>query len=134
MDDKLLGMPQYSFVEVGGPIRSGFLFLLHLAWESRFRLPILLVVGLMVLDVRMQLEIDFDAELMQERRMQLVRNIEDGDDEDDEGEDDYSDEDEFELDGDIEIDDDGDSDSIDDEDYTNYTSMSDSYEVPNDGK
>ncbi|XP_046389476.1 phosphopantothenoylcysteine decarboxylase subunit VHS3 isoform X1 [Ischnura elegans] len=96
MDDKFLGMPRYSFVEVGGPIRSGFLFLLHLAWESRFRLPILLIVGLMVLDVRMQLEIDFDADLMQDRRNRLVEIIDDEwRNDEDEGDDDDSDE-EFE--------------------------------------
>ncbi|GFY43694.1 uncharacterized protein TNIN_402641 [Trichonephila inaurata madagascariensis] len=33
-------------------------FFFHLAWESRVRLPVLLTVWFMVLDVRMQLEIN----------------------------------------------------------------------------
>ncbi|KAG8233905.1 hypothetical protein J437_LFUL005233 [Ladona fulva] len=67
-DDNQVGMPHQSFVNVDGPIRSGFLFLMQLAWESRFRLPFLLFVGLMVLDVRMQLEIDIDGGIVNERR------------------------------------------------------------------
>ncbi|KFM80496.1 hypothetical protein X975_04953, partial [Stegodyphus mimosarum] len=34
-------------------------FFFSLAWESRIRLPVLLTVCFMVLDVRMQLEINF---------------------------------------------------------------------------
>ncbi|XP_076269539.1 uncharacterized protein LOC143202134 [Rhynchophorus ferrugineus] len=33
-------------------------FLLKLAWDCRYRLPLLITVGFMVLDVRMQLDID----------------------------------------------------------------------------
>lgn len=34
------------------------LFLLKLAWDCRYRLPLLITVGFMVLDVRMQLDIN----------------------------------------------------------------------------
>ncbi|XP_072395583.1 uncharacterized protein [Diabrotica undecimpunctata] len=40
------------------------LFLLKLAWDCRYRLPLLITVGFMVLDVRMQLDIN-----VQTRRM-----------------------------------------------------------------
>ncbi|CAH1183046.1 unnamed protein product [Ceutorhynchus assimilis] len=34
------------------------MFLLKLAWDCRYRLPLLITVGFMVLDVRMQLDIN----------------------------------------------------------------------------
>lgn len=37
---------------------SPLLFLLKLAWDCRYRLPLLITVGFMVLDVRMQLDIN----------------------------------------------------------------------------
>ncbi|XP_050294705.1 uncharacterized protein LOC126734909 [Anthonomus grandis grandis] len=37
---------------------SPLLFLLKLAWDCRFRLPLLITVGFMVLDVRMQLDLN----------------------------------------------------------------------------
>lgn len=43
-----------------GTFKSGLLFLLNLAWESRVRLPFLIAIGFMVLDMRMQLEINID--------------------------------------------------------------------------
>uniref|UniRef100_A0A1B6LQ39 Uncharacterized protein n=1 Tax=Graphocephala atropunctata TaxID=36148 RepID=A0A1B6LQ39_9HEMI len=43
-----------------GPFRTGLLFLFHLAWKSRVRLPVLIAIGFMVLDIRMHLEINID--------------------------------------------------------------------------
>ncbi|KAL1497652.1 hypothetical protein ABEB36_008574 [Hypothenemus hampei] len=37
---------------------SPLIFLLKLAWNCRYRLPLLITVGFMVLDVRMQLDIN----------------------------------------------------------------------------
>nr|CAI5826939.1 unnamed protein product [Callosobruchus analis] len=34
------------------------MFLLKLAWDCRYRLPLLITIGFMVLDVEMQLDID----------------------------------------------------------------------------
>lgn len=43
-----------------GPFRTGLIFLFHLAWKSRVRLPVLIAIGFMVLDIRMQFEINID--------------------------------------------------------------------------
>lgn len=42
----------------GPVIQHGLMFLLKLAWESRFRLPILLTVLFMALDLRIQVDIN----------------------------------------------------------------------------
>ncbi|GLG98673.1 Uncharacterized protein GBIM_05281 [Gryllus bimaculatus] len=41
---------------------KGLVFLFRLAWDCRFRLPLLITIGFMVLDVRMQLEINVDVD------------------------------------------------------------------------
>lgn len=52
----------YYHFRSGNEIRmseiSPLVFLLKLAWDCRFRLPLLITVGFMVLDVRMQLDIN----------------------------------------------------------------------------
>lgn len=58
----------------GSTFHKGLLFLFQLAWDCRFRLPLLITIGFMVLDVRMQLEINVDVE---------QRNVQ-GDDSDEE--------------------------------------------------
>lgn len=86
--------PISSVLGLDGAFQKSLVFLLNLAWKSRFHLPILIAVGFMVLDVRMQLEINVDVQ---------VRNVhdQDGDDDDDDDEDDNDDdEDEVEDDGD----------------------------------
>jgi hypothetical protein len=82
--------PISSLLGLDGAFQKSLVFLLNLAWKSRFHLPILIAVGFMVLDVRMQLEINVDVQ---------VRNVhdQDGDDDDDDDEDD-SDDDEDEVD------------------------------------
>lgn len=44
------------------------MFLLKLAWDSRFKLPLLITIGFMVLDIRMQLEITVES-----RRVRRIR-------------------------------------------------------------
>ncbi|XP_063240621.1 uncharacterized protein LOC134541264 [Bacillus rossius redtenbacheri] len=64
---------------VNGPLQQCLLFLLKLAWSSRFRLPVLITVGFMILDIRMQLEINVDIAVRQEH----VRDHEEDEDSDD---------------------------------------------------
>jgi hypothetical protein len=76
-----------SVLGLGGAFQKGLVFLLNLAWKSRFRLPLLITVGFMVLDVRMKLEINLDLEVAH------VHNQDEDDGDDDEGEDDDGDDD-----------------------------------------
>ncbi|KAJ8946792.1 hypothetical protein NQ314_008775 [Rhamnusium bicolor] len=39
-------------------IMSPLVFLIKLAWDCRYRLPLLITVGFMILDIRMQLDIN----------------------------------------------------------------------------
>lgn len=56
----MLGLTSKAYCAPRGPVKSLLLFLFHLAWKSRIRLPVLIAVGFMVLDLRMQLEINID--------------------------------------------------------------------------
>lgn len=80
--------PISSVLGLGGAFQEGLVFLLNLAWKSRFRLPVLITVGFMVLDVRMQLEINLDLEVAH-----VHNQDDDGDDDEEEvdGDDDDSD-------------------------------------------
>lgn len=49
---------------------NALLFLLKLAWESRFKLPLLITIGFMMLDIRMQLEVTVES-----RRVRRIRPI-----------------------------------------------------------
>lgn len=49
---------------------SALIFLLKLAWESRLKLPLLITIGFMVLDIRMQLEITVES-----RRVRRLRPV-----------------------------------------------------------
>lgn len=80
--------PISSVLGLGGAFQKGLVFLLKLAWNSRFRLPVLITVGFMVLDVRMQLEINLDLEVAH------VHNQDEDEVDDDEEEDDDRDDDE----------------------------------------
>ena len=53
-------------------VKPGLLFLLRLAWESRARLPLLIMSGFMALGVRVQLEINIEraASFMPRLRLQ----------------------------------------------------------------
>ena len=89
--------PISSLLGLDGVFQKSLVFLLNLAWKSRFHLPVLIAVGFMVLDVRMQLEINVDVQ---------VRHVhdQDGDDENDEDDDDNDEDDD---DDDDELEDDG---------------------------
>lgn len=50
---------------IDGPLKKGFFFLIRLAWESRIRIPYLIAVAFMALDIRMQLEITVDRAVRQ---------------------------------------------------------------------
>lgn len=49
---------------------NGLMFLLNLAWECRYKLPLLITISFMVLDIRMQLEITIES-----RRVRRIRPI-----------------------------------------------------------
>lgn len=48
------------FLGSGGMLHRALLFMLKLGWRSRFRLPVLIVVAFVAMDIRMQLEIDVE--------------------------------------------------------------------------
>lgn len=74
----MLGFTSKAYCAPRGPAKSLLLFLFHLAWKSRIRLPVLIAVGFMVLDLRMQLEINIDLGM---GGMQGVPNGGEGNDE-----------------------------------------------------
>lgn len=47
---------------------NALMFLLKLAWDSRFKLPLLITIGFMVLDIRMQLEITVESRRVRRTR------------------------------------------------------------------
>lgn len=47
---------------------NALLFLLKLAWDSRFKLPLLITIGFMMLDIRIQLEVTVES-----RRVRRIR-------------------------------------------------------------
>jgi len=101
--------PISSLLGLDGAFQKSLVFLLNLAWKSRFHLPVLIAVGFMVLDIRMQLEINVDVQ---------VRHVHDQDGDEDDHEDDDED-DEDDDDDDDEVEDDG-----DEGDYGNITGNS----------
>lgn len=79
--------------KVASSLRGPFSFLLRLAWESRIRLPVLITVAFMVLDVRMQLEINVNLAVRRIPMIVVEPDISDveSDDDDDIDEDDDAD-------------------------------------------
>ncbi|XP_050511871.1 uncharacterized protein LOC114327505 isoform X2 [Diabrotica virgifera virgifera] len=55
------------------------LFLLKLAWDCRYRLPLLITVGFMVLDVRMQLDINVQTRRIPRRPPPRVNPVQEND-------------------------------------------------------
>lgn len=45
----------------GGVFHRTLMFMLKLGWKSRFRLPVLIVAAFIVMDIKMQLEIDVNT-------------------------------------------------------------------------
>ncbi|PBC30658.1 hypothetical protein APICC_07943 [Apis cerana cerana] len=54
-------MASENFFGSGGTFHRALMFMLKLGWQSRFRLPILLVIVLVAMDYRLQLEIEFEV-------------------------------------------------------------------------
>lgn len=52
-------------------VKPGLMFLLRLAWESRARLPLLIMSGFMALGVRIQMEINIDRAVRFMPRLRL---------------------------------------------------------------
>lgn len=46
----------------GGILHRALIFMLKLGWKSRFRLPVLIIVAFIALDISMQLEIALEHE------------------------------------------------------------------------
>lgn len=44
-----------------GVFHKTLMFLLKLGWKSRFRLPVLIIAAFIVMDIKMQLEIDVNT-------------------------------------------------------------------------
>jgi hypothetical protein len=53
-------MAELFFLGCGGILHRALIFMIKFGWRSRYRLPILIVVGIVAVDVRMQLDIDLD--------------------------------------------------------------------------
>ncbi|XP_018576558.1 uncharacterized protein LOC108915086 isoform X2 [Anoplophora glabripennis] len=67
---------------------SPLVFLLKLAWDCRYRLPLLITVGFMVLDIRMQLDINVQTRRIPRPRSQpRPQNENNADDNPDDGSD-----------------------------------------------
>lgn len=56
----MIDLASIKFIALKGPFKSGLIFLFHLAWKSRVRLPVLIAIGFMVLDIRLQVDINID--------------------------------------------------------------------------
>lgn len=48
------------FFGSGGTFHRALMFMLKLGWKSRFRLPVLIVVVFVAMDIRMHLEFDME--------------------------------------------------------------------------
>lgn len=51
-------MTTVAVLQPGGLFHRALIFMFKLAWKSRFRLPVLMVAAFVIMDIRMQLEID----------------------------------------------------------------------------
>lgn len=55
-------MTSAVYLGSGGILHRALIFMLKLGWKSRFRLPVLIVVAFVALDISMQLEIALEHE------------------------------------------------------------------------
>lgn len=55
-------MTSAVYLGSGGILHRTLIFMLKLGWKSRFRLPVLIVVAFVALDISMQLEIALEHE------------------------------------------------------------------------
>lgn len=49
-----------TFLGNGGLLHRALLFMLKLGWKSRFRLPIIIIITFIVMDIRMHLEMEIE--------------------------------------------------------------------------
>ena len=49
------------FFGSGGMLHRALLFMLKLGWKSRFRLPMIIIVTFIVMDIRMHFELDVEV-------------------------------------------------------------------------
>ena len=54
-------MASEVFLGSGGTFHRALMFMLKLGWQSRFRLPMLLIIVFVAIDYRLQLEIEFEV-------------------------------------------------------------------------
>ncbi|KAJ8896693.1 hypothetical protein PR048_002038 [Dryococelus australis] len=80
--------PLSRILGLDGPFQQCLSFLLKLAWSSRFRLPVLITVGFMILDIRMQLEINVDIVVRHQHLEGVIEEIDVEDNETDNEDDD----------------------------------------------
>lgn len=57
----MYNMATVSFLPAGGVFHRALIFMLKLGWKSRFRLPVLMMAAFVVMDIRMQLDIEIDV-------------------------------------------------------------------------
>ncbi|EZA51503.1 hypothetical protein X777_09847, partial [Ooceraea biroi] len=62
-------MPSEIFLGNGGTLHRSLMFILKLGWQSRFRLPVLLVIVFVAMDYRLQLEIEFGNDVDQHNHL-----------------------------------------------------------------
>lgn len=53
-------MASEAFFGTGGILHSTLMFMLRFTWQSRYRLPMLIIIVLIAIDYRLQLALEFD--------------------------------------------------------------------------
>lgn len=53
-------MASEAFFGTGGILHSTLMFMLRFNWQSRYRLPMLIIIVLIAIDYRLQLALEFD--------------------------------------------------------------------------
>ena len=53
------------FLGSGGIFHRALIFMIKLGWQSRYRLPMLLIIVFAAMDYRLQLEMEFDSNVEQ---------------------------------------------------------------------
>lgn len=54
---------------MSNPVRTAFIYLMHLAWKSRLHIPFLLTACFLVFDIRLQLEVNINMTRRRAQRM-----------------------------------------------------------------
>lgn len=53
-------MASETFFGTGGILHGAIMFMLRFTWQSRYRLPMLIIIILIAIDYRLQLALEFD--------------------------------------------------------------------------